>query len=285
LANNLFLISFGTPIGDVLGSVSEGVNAVARKNPNLSITERNKTKSYDFELLPEGSRFTDDTILAAATMAAICEDYDNPRYTDYYREFFLLYPNSGFGGGFKTWANSGSNEPNDSWGNGAAMRVGPIGLVYPTLSSTLEQAAKSASITHAHPEGIRGAKAIAGAVYLARTGETKDRIRQWVTDEIGYDLNFKINDVKESYTFDVSCAGSVPHAIVAFLDSTSYIDAIRLAISLGGDSDTIAAITSSICEPFYGFDVELYQPVYDIIKQDKFILGVIENFDRRFNKK
>jgi ADP-ribosylglycohydrolase len=264
------LLGSGAVIGDIIGSTRE----------------RENIKSVDFELLPSESRMTDDSILTIATMAALNQNFQTPLYSLWYRKNYRLYPKAGFGKGFRKWAEAESMEPNDSWGNGSAMRVGPIGLVYPNLRITLEEAELSASITHANPEGVKGAKAIAGAVYLARTcpqSNAKEQIRKFITDEIGYNLDFTLDSIRDDYQFDVSCQGSVPQAINAFLESTSFESAIRLAISIGGDSDTIAAMAGSIAEPFWGIDQNLFDNVFELIKHDKYLLDIMTEFDSKFN--
>ena len=144
------------------------------------------------------------------------------------------------------------SEPYNSWGNGAAMRISPVGYAFDDLNTVLEKAEEFTAITHNHPEGIKGAQSVAAAIFLARTGKTKEEIRHYIETQFGYDLSRHVDDIRPSYTFDVSSQGSVPQAIRAFLDSTNFEDAIRTAISLGGDSDTIACIAGGIAQSFYG---------------------------------
>jgi ADP-ribosylglycohydrolase len=141
--------------------------------------------------------------------------------------------------------------PYNSWGNGSAMRVSPVGWYCDSIDDVLAEAQRSAEVTHNHPEGIKGAQAAAAAVYLARTGKSKAGIKQFVIDQFGYNLDRTVDTIRPVYEFDESCQGSVPEAIIAFLESTGYENAVRLAVSLGGDSDTIAAITGGIAEAFY----------------------------------
>ncbi|MHC4341777.1 MAG: ADP-ribosylglycohydrolase family protein, partial [Planctomycetota bacterium] len=169
-----------------------------------------------------------------------------------FHEYTRAYPDRCYGGGFFQWVQAGSREPYNSWGNGSAMRVSPVAFAFETLEEVLAEAKRSAEVTHDHPEGIRGAQATAAAVFWARQGESKDRIRGWVDDRFGYDLSRTVDDIRPGYAFDVSCQGTVPEAITAFLDSEDYEDAIRLAISLGGDADTLACITGGIAGAFYG---------------------------------
>ncbi len=255
----------GSIIGDIIGSHRE----------------RNNEKYTNFEWLIPECRMTDDSILTIATMDAIISNPSDPQYSDKYREYFRLYPDAGFGKKFKAWGFSDSDEIIDSCGNGSAMRVSPIGLVYPTLESTLYHAHKSAKITHSHPEGLKGAKAIAGAVYLASMENSKEAIKNWITTEIGYDLNFTIDGIRDSYERNVTCQGSVPQAIVAFLDADDFESTIRLAISLGGDSDTIAAMAGGIAEVFYGIPESVFNTILPIIDANSNVVlsEVIRKFD------
>ena len=162
------------------------------------------------------------------------------------------YPDAGYGGTFIRWLFSNEPKPYNSWGNGAAMRVSPVGFAFDTVDAVLEEAARTAKISHNHPEGVKGAQATALSVFLARTTRDKKNIRREVAQRFGYDLDRTVDDIRPSYSFDVSCQGTVPEAILAFLDSDSYEDAVRNAISLGGDSDTLACIAGGIAEAYYG---------------------------------
>ncbi len=224
----------GAIAGDVIGSVYEGANV---RHP-------------DFEpLFHPGARPTDDTVLTCAVAEWVLHGGD---LVDRLHDWFARFPEAGYGGTFIRWAAHRLREPYYSWGNGSAMRVSPVGFAFGTLEVTLQQAKRSAEVTHNHPHGIAGAKAVAGCVFLARTGHSKDAIREFAGKRFGYDLSRSLDDVRPRYCFDVSCQGSVPEAILAFLESTSWEDAVRQGISLGGDSDTIAAIAGSIAAPFYG---------------------------------
>jgi len=223
---------FGAFAGDIIGSSYEFDNV----------------KSLDFNLFRKGTFFTDDSVLTAATMDVLLNELD---YTEVYQEYGQLYPNRGYGGNFKSWIYSSDPKPYNSWGNGSAMRASPIGWFFDSMDAVLEEAKKSAEVTHNHHEGIKGAQAAAAAVYLARTGKTKDEIKQFIVEQFGYDLDRTIAKIRPNYKFDVSCQGSVPEAIIAFLESTDFENAIRLAVSIGGDSDTIACITGGIAEAFY----------------------------------
>ncbi len=160
-------------------------------------------------------------------------------------------PNAGYGASFLNWAMSSSTEPYNSWGNGAAMRVSPIGFMLNDIDEVLAEAKRSAEVTHNHPEGIKGAQAVALAIVLARTGNSKESIKQQLTDRFGYDLDRTLDEIRPAYSFDVSAQKSVPEAIICFLESTGYEDAVRNAVSLGGDADTMACIAGSIASAFY----------------------------------
>ncbi len=223
----------GAMIGDIVGSVYEWHNI----------------KTTDFVLFRSDSTFTDDTVLTVATAQALMTDGD---YTAAYQGFARRYPGRGYGGNFSRWIWADDPRPYNSWGNGSAMRVSPVGFAFDTADEVLAEAERSAAVTHNHPEGIKGAQATALAILLARQGVSQAEIREEIAGRFNYDLNRKLDDIRPSYAFDVSCQGSVPEAIIAFLESESYEDAIRKAISLGGDSDTIACITGGIAEAYYG---------------------------------
>lgn len=223
----------GAVAGDIIGSVHEFLG----------------TKTRDFPLLVEGSRFTDDTVLTVAVADCLLT---GSSYADKYHEYTHAYPGRGYGTRCLHWVESGSREPYGSWGNGAAMRVSPVGFAFSALDDVLREAVRSAEVTHDHPEGIRGAQATAAAIYLGRTGESKAGIRGSIQETFGYDLDRNVDSIRPSYSFDESCQRTVPEAMIAFLDSTDYEDAVRLAISLGGDADTLACIAGGIAEAFYG---------------------------------
>ncbi len=214
-----------------------------------SVYERHPIKTKDFPLFSPRCRFTDDTVLTVAVAKAVLEDRD---YLNAVLETGRRHPNAGYGGSFIRWLHSASPEPYNSWGNGSAMRVSPVGFAFDTVDDVLKEAAHTAEISHNHPEGIKGAQATALSVFLARTTRDKGLIKTEVTDRFGYDLDRALDGIRPSYTFDVSCRGTVPEAIIAFLESDSYEDAVRNAVSLGGDSDTLACITGGIAEAFYG---------------------------------
>jgi ADP-ribosylglycohydrolase len=215
-----------------------------------SVFEHRPIKTKEFPLFSSLSRFTDDTVLTVAVADAILK---GAPYVDSIRRFGRRFPHAGYGGSFFRWLNSDDFRPYHSWGNGSAMRVCPVGYAFSTEDEVLRQARMTAEITHDHPEGLKGAEATALAVFLARKGHAKSDIRARIETLFGYDLDRTVDHIRPSYTFDVSCMGTVPEAIVAFLDSTSYEDAVRNAVSLGGDSDTLACITGGIAEAFYKY--------------------------------
>ena len=225
-------IIIGAFVGDIIGSFYEVRNE----------------KTVDFELFSDRSRFTDDTVLTLATMDALL---NQKNYTESYQLYGRKYPKKRYGKSFFSWMLSDNPQPYNSWGNGSAMRVSPVGWYGNSIEEVMDEAKKSAEATHNHPEGIKGAQSTAVAVYMARTGKSKEEIKQFIMNTFQYDLERKIDDIRPTYEFDVSCQGSVPEAIIAFLESTDFENAVRLAISLGGDSDTIACITGGIAEAYY----------------------------------
>jgi ADP-ribosylglycohydrolase len=223
----------GAIAGDVIGSVHEGSG----------------TKTKDYPLFVEDSRFTDDSVLTVAVAERLLR---GGSYVDLYHDYLHAYRQAGYGGSFIRWAGYRSRVPYNSWGNGSAMRVSPLGLACVTLDEALAQARESAEVTHNHPEGVRGAQATAAAVFLARSGWTKADIKSHLEREFGYNLSERLDDIRAWYRFDVSCQGSVPQSIIAFLEADGYEDAVRNAISLGGDADTMACIAWGIAEAFFG---------------------------------
>jgi len=227
--------------------------------------------------LPE-SRFTDDTVLAVATADAIMSEAP---FGFKYKEYFRRYPHAGYGKGFTKWAQSRDSGPYGSWGNGSAMRVAPVGWAFSTLEQTLEKAHESAVCSHDHPEGIKGAKAVAGAIFLARMGRGKAEIREWISKNIGYELDIDLVKLRETYKFDSSCQGSVPQALAAFFAGNSFEEAIRLAVSIGGDSDTIACMAGSVAEAHFGGVPENFAlPAWKILPKD--LREIIVNFYKKY---
>jgi ADP-ribosylglycohydrolase len=282
---------YGAIIGDICGSIYEFDNWKT-KNPS------------EIELINPKCFFTDDTVLTVAVADALGTDWDYGRAI---RNWAEKYPNSGYGGRFALWLQSDTSEPYGSWGNGSAMRVSPIGwLLEPNadgfsnesalreycIQITAYEATCSAKVTHNHPEGIKGAQAVALAILFARAGESKESIRRQLSSGVcsysrgiiakfDYDLTQTLDKLRPKYKFDESCRGTVPAALIAFFESHDYVSAIQNAISIGGDSDTIACITGSIAEAFYG---EIPQELIDFAKSklpDEMI-AVIEGTDPRF---
>lgn len=219
-------------------------------------------KSKDFPFISNRSRMTDDSFMTIAVALGLMNGERDPQTTENSIKAAMLslgnaYPAAGYGGRFINWLKSENPQPYNSYGNGSAMRVSPVAWCFDTLEEVEEFARISAEITHNHPEGIKGAQATASAIFLARTESSKGLIRAYITERYGYDLTRTLDEIRPSYDFDVSCQGSVPEAIIAFLESTDFEDAIRNAVSLGGDSDTQGAIAGSIAEGFYGIDDEL----------------------------
>jgi len=222
-----------------------------------SVYEFHNTKQYDFPLIQRQSSYTDDTVLTIAVARWLMSD----RLTDDNLEENLVgltrkyrNPCGGYGESYSLWAMyipDGQRHPYNSWGNGSAMRVSAVGWMYDTLEETESVAAKSAAITHNHPEGIKGAQATAAVIWLARHGKTKEEIRNYVESRFGYDLSSTWEEYHRTYGWDVSCQGTVPPAIVCFLESAEFVDAIRKAVSIGGDSDTLACITGGMAEAYY----------------------------------
>lgn len=228
---------YGAIIGDICGSYYEfGDHRTKSKNPFLFMN---------------GSKFTDDTVMTIATMKWYIDGKKNPIET-YYRWYGLKYPKAGYGGKFRNWLVDSKMGPYGSFGNGSAMRVSPVAWMNNCLKDVLKDAKITAECTHNNPEGIKGAQATASAIYLARIGQTKNYIKAYISNNFGYDLERKLDDIRPNYHFDSTCQGSVPEAIICFLEGRSYEETIKLAISLGGDADTQAAIAGSIAEAYYG---------------------------------
>lgn len=231
-----------------------------------SVFERNPIKTKEFDLFCSDSHFTDDTVLSLAVANVIlCKQ----PYPVVFRDFYQKYPNRGYGDGFSRWVISDDKNPYYSYGNGSAMRVNPVGWAYSSLSDVLNEAKQSAIVSHNHEEGIKGAQAVAAAIFLARTGCKKNDIKQYLKETFKYNLDRKLDDIRPDYKFDVSCQGSVPESIIAFLESENYEDAIRNAISLGGDSDTMACISGSIAEAYYGkINNDIIAYIFDCLPVD-----------------
>src|SRR5262245_36471031 len=253
----------GAIVGDVIGSVHEWSG----------------TKTKQFDLLVRQSTFTDDSVLTVAVAEWILDGKDLVGLLHSYTHDF---PGRGYGGMFRHWVNSSVREPYGSFGNGSAMRVSPVGFAFDSLEEVMDWAQQSAAVTHDHPEGVRGAQATAAAIYYARRGHTKEELRTTLEERFGYDLYTGLDQIRPTYEFNETCQGTVPQAIVAFLESTSFEDAIRNAVSLGGDADTLACITGGIAEAYYGgVPRDLAAPVRTLL--DRKLLAIVDRFRERFH--
>jgi ADP-ribosylglycohydrolase len=243
-----------------------------------SVYEHYPLKSEDFTLFGPDNCFTDDTVMSLAVARALLEG------KDYGREMKILgrkYPWAGYGGNFYNWLFEDEINPYHSWGNGSAMRVSPIGFAFDSEEEVLREAKASAVVSHNHPEGIKGAQAVALAILLARQGASKEHIRGRISTDFSYDLNRSVDQIRPIYSFDVSCQGTVPEALIAFLDSTDFISAIRKAVSLGGDSDTLACITGGVAEAFYREIPAFIQVEVENYLPDE-LLEILERFESRY---
>ena len=254
----------------ILGSISGDVIG--------SAYEWNNIKTTNFDIFSRNFDFTDDSVLTFATMDVLLNGKD---YTEIYQKYARKYSGRGYGGRFARWIDTNNPKPYSSWGNGSAMRVSPVGWACNTIEEVMAEAKRSAEVTHNHPEGIKGAQAAAIAVFMARTGRSKDEIKEFITETFNYNLNRKIDEIRPQYRFDESCQGTVPESIIAFLESTDYETSIKLAISLGGDSDTIACITGGIAEAFYKkIPMEIVDRVIEVLPLD--ILDLIIDFSQKY---
>ena len=236
-------------------------------------SHHNNYKHKDFPLLSEKSHFTDDTVMTVAVAVGLIDGKGLPERTfcavqHEMRFWGCEYPHAGYGGMFRRWLHAENRKPYGSFGNGSAMRVSAAGWLFDTLDKTLEMAKVTAEVTHNHPEGIKGAQATAAAIFLARTGHSKQEIRQYVEQTFGYDLSRTCDEIRPTYHHVETCQETVPEAIIAFLESVSFEDALRNAVSLGGDSDTLACITGGIAESFYGMPQELRDETLKRLPED-----------------
>ena len=247
----------GAIFGDIAGSAYEFRN----------------TKTKNFELFSRSCHFTDDSVMTLAVAKALLQ-YDRTSDITTFQDILITsmhtcgnaHPYAGYGGNFSWWLIKKSRLPYQSFGNGSAMRVSPVAWYANSLEEAITLAEASAAVTHNHPDGIKGAVVTAGAVYLARTGASKEEIKKFI--ENYYPLDFTLDEIRPTYVFDVSCSGSVPQAMQAFLESVSFEDTIKNAISIGGDSDTIAAIAGSVAEAFYGITEEQKEKTLSYLTED-----------------
>ena len=258
----------GAIIGDITGSRYEFHNI----------------KTTDFPLISRHSEFTDDTVMTCAVADALMRSGAKNSTEDFEKEvitsmqtFGHRYPNAGYGGRFYTWLFEGPVKPYKSFGNGSAMRVSPVAWAFNDLESVEKFAASSARVTHNHHEGIKGAQAVAGSIFLARTGKSKAEIKNYVQEKYHYDLSRTLDEIRPTYRFNETCQDSVPQAITAFLEANDFEDSIRKAVSIGGDSDTIAAITGSIAEGAFGISDEMKNMYIPLL--DDFLRDILKKWD------
>ena len=240
--------------------------------------EHSPIKTMDFEIFAPQCRFTDDTVLTTATAFSLMTDGN---YAQNYRIFGRLYPMAGYGASFHQWLVSDEPRPYGSWGNGSAMRVSPVGFLLDDEAAVLLEAERTASVTHDHPEGIKGAQAVALAVFLARKGADPETIRKELVDRFGYDLDRTPDDIRPDYAFDVSCQGSVPEALVCGLACEDWLEGVRLAVSLGGDADTQACMAGVLAQARFGnvpSEIELAKRRM----LPEHLLEVVEDFENKF---
>ncbi|WP_206082120.1 ADP-ribosylglycohydrolase family protein [Maribellus sediminis] len=248
----------GAIIGDIVGSRFEFSNF----------------KSKEFELFHKDCDYTDDTICTIATADWLLRDDQNTEqsYAKILQDWCRKYPHpkGGYGGRFHSWIYDETRQPYRSYGNGSAMRVSPVGWIFSTIEKTIEVAATSAKVSHDHTEGIKGAQATSAAIFLARNGNSKEQIKNSIETQFGYDLNRTVEEIRPIYKYNETCQRTVPEAIISFLDSTDFEDAIRNAISLGGDADTLTCITGAIAEAYYGTSVleVIAQEVFNRLPQE-----------------
>ena len=252
----------GAIVGDIVGSVYEFDNH----------------RSKDFPLFRKGSHFTDDTILTIATADALMGDKD---FATRYREYGRKYPSS-YGGFFRRWIHDETAGPYNSFGNGSAMRVSPVAWAFDTEEEVLAMAEATAIVTHNHPEGIKGAQATALAVFWARKGKAQQLIVREIEKKFGYDISTPIDEIREYYEFDVTCQGTVPEALRCYLEADGFEDTIRNAISIGGDSDTLAAIAGGFAEATWGVPEEIGSQALGRLDAD--LLDTYQEFLRRYAK-
>ena len=258
---------FGAIIGDMCGSTYEF---------------RNEKRIDKIQLLRIGSTPTDDSIMTVAVARALMDTWGDSdavvktALVDSMQYYGHLFPHAGYGGRFFRWLENRERKPYNSWGNGSGMRVSATGWMYDSLEDTLHAARLTAEVTHDHPEGIKGAQAIAAAIYLARTGKSKSEIRQFIEDNY-YKLDFTLDEIRPWYEFDVSCQGTVPVAITAFLEGTGFEDVLRTAVSLGGDCDTLTCIAGGMAEAFYGVPDDLKEECRKRIESD--MVKVLDKFE------
>ena len=261
---------YGAILGDIIGSPFE-------------FDRGDKTKNFD--LFSKGCDFTDDSVMTIAVGEALLavgpeatvKEIEEAVVTNM-QDWGKRYPYAGYGGRFRYWLRERNPKPYGSYGNGSAMRVSAAGWLYDSMERTREVARATANVTHNHPEGIKGAEATAGAIYMARSGSSKEEIKEYIEREFHYNLDRTLDEIRPGYHMDETCQRTVPEAIIAFLESKDFEDAIRNAVSLGGDTDTLGAITGSIAEAFYGIPAVLLAECRNRIVEG-LMTDVLEEFD------
>ena len=251
----------GAIIGDIIGSVYEW----------------NNHRSKDFELFAENCDFTDDTVMTLAVAEGLMNGGSADDYARAMHELGRAYPGRGYGGRFLEWLLENNPQPYNSFGNGSAMRVASAAWAFDTLAETEEAARETALPTHNHPEGVKGAQAAAAAIFLARTGCSKQEIRGYIEKKYQYNLRRSLDEIRPVYLFNETCQETVPEAIIAFLESDGFEDAIRCAVSLGGDTDTLTAITGSIAEAAYGIPEELRKTARSFLPPR--LISILDRFE------
>ena len=252
----------GAIAGDIIGSIYEAA----------------PIKTKEFPLFGRGVSFTDDTVCTVAIADALLSGGD---FAQFLRAYVRRYPGRGYGGMFVRWAHAAGMPAYGSWGNGAAMRVSAVAWLASDEHAALATAARTAAVSHDHPAAIAGAQAAVLAAWLARHGAARESIRQGIAERFGYDLSQSVEQIRPGYAFDVSCQGTVPPALVCALEATGYEDAIRNAISLGGDADTLACITGGIAEALHGLPPEIGQQARDYL--DDRLRSVLDLFHQRID--
>ncbi len=249
----------GAIIGDIVGSPYERINI----------------KHENFELFSEKSRLTDDSILSLAVSDAFLNSKD---YAKTLKEYARMFPLAGYGGAFINWVDSPSLEPYGSYGNGSAMRVSSIAWLLDTLDHVLHEAKISAECTHNHPEGIKGAQAIAACIFLARHGSSKNEIKDYVINEFDYDLNLSFDEIRQR-EFNATCQATVPVAIFSFLNTDDFESCLKKSVSLGGDCDTIASMACAIAEAYYkSIPIRIANNAMAKIEESDFLHSVFQQF-------
>lgn len=277
----------GAIIGDIAGSTYEVDEILAHKNKTkVPYEERIRILDPNTTLFRNWSTITDDSILTIAIAKAVISNMDYGEALRYYANLELMrgkdkFGRNRFGSGFIEWLNK--NEIGTSYGNGSAMRISPIAYISDSLEEVLCETEKATIPSHNTEEAILGAKAVSSAIFLARDNHTKEEIKKYIETTIGYNLDFNLEELQKNYTFKVNCDDSVPQAIYVFLQSNDFEDGIRKAISIGGDSDTIAAITGSICEAYYGIPQHLKSEALKYL--ESYMIDIVNEFYLKMNNK